>query len=98
MLESGDCEALFQEPNFSYIFLGTNGAALGKTQKLQTGNLLRNKEAGDHTFIFLDILNLCVDAVKDFMENRGPELRVNGDLTEKPEFAEICVNLRLFLN
>jgi len=94
MLESEDFETYFQEPNSSYIFLGSSGVAFGKTQKSQTGNMLRNKVAGDHTFIFLDILNLYVDVVKDFMENRGPDLWKNDDLTNKSEFKEICVYLR----
>jgi len=59
--------------------------------------VLRNKVTSDHTFIFLDILNLYVNVVKDFTDNRGPDLWGNDDLTNKLEMKEICANLRLFL-
>jgi len=60
--------------------------------------VLQNKVAGDHPLIFLDILNLYVDVVKDFTDNRGPELKGNDDLANKLEFAEICVSQPLSLN
>jgi len=43
-------------------------------------------------------LNLYVDVVKDFTENRGPDLWGNDDLTNKPEFKEICAKLHFVLN
>jgi len=96
MLQSGDFETFFQEPNVSYNFLGSNKAVFGKTQKSQIGNVLRSKVAGEHTFIFhyisciSYIYHLYVDVVKDFTDNRAPDLWGNYDFTSKPEFAELA--------